>query len=462
MNNFGRRLRALRETRGMTQRQLAELSMVSIRAIRDLESGRVSKPQRHTVRLLAEGLRLPAAERVRLDSLTGHAGPWTEQEPEVAPELSPPPSPLDGLIGRSRETTLLRELLSSGEERLIGLTGLAGVGKTRLAQEVANDAARESKAGRGTVVLWRGTAETQSPGPVPGDPAGTVRDRVRLGLDALCGIGEPDMEELRRLIGRWPTLIVLDGQDLVRTAVGRLVELVGNCPGLRVLYTARRPAEVPGELVVAIRPLDVPEDGASPGPGTAGSSGRSHGSGGWTEISSVRLLSRHIRRYRPDFRPDRTSSAAVAAVCRGLDGIPRAIQVAAPYFLAHEPETMLRRLPSLVGDVLVEGGIDLEGAVRRLGHEEAALLDHMSLGNRWWSVGEVAEAVGMPLSAGARAAHSLLARGLVTSGTSVLGTRFRVLETVRAHRTGRIHGEAAEKSAASSAGGTAAVRRFSA
>nr|WP_279571289.1 helix-turn-helix domain-containing protein [Streptomyces hainanensis] len=436
-STFGGSLRALRETRGMTQHQLADLSTVSVRTIRDLESGRVRKPQRHTVRLLAEGLRLSAAESGSFDRMAGHAGPWAEREADLAQGFLPPPAPLDGLIGRSRETTLLREVLSSGEERLIGLTGLAGVGKTRLAQEATREVARESNAGRDTVVLWRAAAETVPRGAVPRPSAGTVQEGVGRGLDALGGVDGPDTGELIRLIGRRPALIVLDGYDLVPTAVGQCLELVDGCPRLRVLYTARRPTEVEGELVMAVRPLDVPGDEAPPEPSAPDSSGTSRGRGGWTETSSMRLLLRHIRRYRPDFRPDGASNAAMAAVCRAVDGIPRAIQVAASYFLAHDPRTVQRRLPSLVGDVLAEGGIDVADALPRLGSDEAVLLDRVSADNGWWSVNEVSEAVGIPLAAGVRAAHSLLALGLVTSGTGVAGTRFRVLETVRAHRRGR-------------------------
>jgi transcriptional regulator with XRE-family HTH domain len=129
---FGVLLKSHRIRRGTTQRQLADLSTVSIRAIRDLELGRSRRPRRDTVRLIADGLGLGSRERARLEAAAD------DLRLIYGASFAPPPAPLDGLVGRDAEVEVLKKLLRSGGHRLVLVSGVGGVGKTRLTLAVAD------------------------------------------------------------------------------------------------------------------------------------------------------------------------------------------------------------------------------------------------------------------------------------------------------------------------------------
>ncbi|MFD0330651.1 helix-turn-helix domain-containing protein [Streptacidiphilus monticola] len=182
----GSLLRAHRLRRGVTQRQLADLSTVSVRTIRNLEKGSCGRPRTETLQLLAEALRLSAADRA------GLLGPASTGRPSARP-----PEPVDRLIGRQAESDLLTELLWEGNDRFAAVLGLPGSGRTRLALDVAARLQR-----RGFSVHWQHD-----------------------GKDAVTG-------------GSGPSLLVLDqvGPDDLR--LDRARELLAH-PELRVLCTGR-------------------------------------------------------------------------------------------------------------------------------------------------------------------------------------------------------------------------------
>lgn len=191
---FATSLREHRRRRGMTQDQLAGLSTISVRAIRDLETGRAGQPRQATVRLLADGLGLRGAAR----------DAFVAASRDPAPECGPP-LPMTALLGRQVELRAVTGLLLDGH-RLVTITGLAGVGKTRLAIEAAH-----GLSAAGFTVRWNTTRW------VPDEPA----------------------------------LVVLDGVDEVAPEVPGLLR---THPGLRVLITSVAPLS---EHVVAVTPLDA-------------------------------------------------------------------------------------------------------------------------------------------------------------------------------------------------------------
>ncbi|MFI6093915.1 helix-turn-helix domain-containing protein [Lentzea sp. NPDC051213] len=140
MREFGELLRTHRLRAGLTQQQLADFAMLSVRAIRDLECGRTRSPRAETLRLLADGLRLDDGSRADLHQAGGRpAG----RLPVAPPAASSP------IVGREAEAAALMDLLAGGR-RLVTITGVGGVGKTRLALEVAG----ELHFRRGWSVLW--------------------------------------------------------------------------------------------------------------------------------------------------------------------------------------------------------------------------------------------------------------------------------------------------------------------
>ena len=135
---FGARLRRLREAAGLTQEELASRAGLSTRGIASLERGERKHPYPHTVRSLADALRLPEDERAALFAAVPGRGGAT-QAPITAPLESDLPIPSTPLLGRERELRAIRGFL--GEVRLLTLTGTGGVGNTRLALESACEVA---------------------------------------------------------------------------------------------------------------------------------------------------------------------------------------------------------------------------------------------------------------------------------------------------------------------------------
>jgi transcriptional regulator with XRE-family HTH domain len=141
---FGRRLRRLRESAGLTQEELAEKADLSAKGISDLERGERKRPYPHTVRALADALELLDEERASLLAAVPERGRGGHRTLTVAPELSLPEPPTP-VVGRERDLEEIKAFLYRPEVRLLTLTGTGGVGKTRLALEAARDAGGTSR-----------------------------------------------------------------------------------------------------------------------------------------------------------------------------------------------------------------------------------------------------------------------------------------------------------------------------
>ncbi|WP_434446219.1 helix-turn-helix domain-containing protein [Lentzea sp. E54] len=191
MREFGELLRTHRIGAGLTQQQLADFAMVSVRAIRDLECGRTRSPRAETVRLLADGLRLDEGSRADLRQAGGRTG----GRPALAPPA--PSGPAGVIVGRAAEAAALTGLLlERTDRRLVTVTGVSGAGKTRLALEVAG----ELHFRHGWSVLWH-----PAPSPSIDDDQDTVlvtdrrpdpgllerHPRLRIVVTALAPAGLP-------------------------------------------------------------------------------------------------------------------------------------------------------------------------------------------------------------------------------------------------------------------------------
>ena len=138
--SFGARLRSLREAAGLTQEELASRASLSPAAVSALERGVRRRPQPHTVRALSDALELPEEERAALlasvPKRSEAASSATEGISPASSAMSALPHPATPLVGREREIEEVRGLLTHQDVRLVTLTGIGGVGKTRLAVEV--------------------------------------------------------------------------------------------------------------------------------------------------------------------------------------------------------------------------------------------------------------------------------------------------------------------------------------
>lgn len=288
---LGALLRSARRGAGLTQEQLAGLSTVSVRAIRDLEQGRVQHPRKDTIRLLADTMRLSGTRRATLELAVESASVGSTLGELHGTELAPPPAPLRPLTGRGAELRALTALLGAEHERLLTVVGLPGVGKSRLAQEAALRFHTQAQA----PVLWVPMDRTaQEPPAMPRRPRSAPAGWVR----SLLGQGgnSGGLDELAAVVRDKPTLLVLDGCDAAPGGRGAerrggdlrgsdgwggdgwgpgLLGLLRSCERLKVLITSRRPAPALDGRLLPLAPLPLPAWPLHPGgPGAASPSGR--------------------------------------------------------------------------------------------------------------------------------------------------------------------------------------------
>ncbi|WP_411104337.1 helix-turn-helix domain-containing protein [Streptomyces sp. cmx-4-9] len=335
---LGPLIRAHRLRTGLTQRELADLSTISVRAIRDLEQGKARRPRPDTLRLMADALRLGPRARAALEA-AAQQGRAAGHGPA---ELPAPPAALHPVVGRDAEAAVLAGELAAGTERLVNVVGLTGVGKTRLALEVA---ARLHTAGM--PVLWH--AFPGAAADYLGCAGGESADQVAAVVAGLCSPapGRPDevpeaVADLAELLGEQPALLVLDGAPANPPRVDRLTGLLRACPGLRLLVTSDRPWEVPGERIFLLAPLEVPGEGAVD-----------------PAAAAVRVFLDQVRRVRPEFVPVHADLERAAWICRRLDGHPGALAAAASWLVV----------------------CDLAALCQSLRADPAALLDHLGTGS---------------------------------------------------------------------------------
>jgi non-specific serine/threonine protein kinase len=234
--------------------------------------------------------------------------------------LTAPPIPRTRLIGRQTEVASVRALLIEEAVPLLTLTGPGGVGKTRLAQAVAADIARAFADG----VVWVDLA--------PLADAELVPVAVTSAHGIIPRPNRPILGELSDHLRHRQLLLVLDNCEHVLAAVADVVSAVlSACPALQVLTASRAPVRVRGEQVLPVEPLPLPGVTESPGAALA-------------ENDAVRLFMERARAVRPGFSLTATNAATSAAVCRALDGLPLAIELAAARITILSPDALLAQM----------------------------------------------------------------------------------------------------------------------
>lgn len=419
-------LQNARRRAGLTQEQLAGLSTVSVRAIRDLEQGRVRNPRKETLKLLANAMRMSDARRVELELAADAHSAGRVFQSLYSAELAAPPTPLRPLVGRRAELEALTGRLDGQHDRLLTLVGLPGVGKSRLAQEAALLLHTRDR----IPVLWVPMAESPGVGAERG-PQSTMTDWVR----SLIRDGER-YEELTSVIGSKPTLIVLDGLDAAPAAGPALLNLLRACERLKIIITARQAAQPLGGRLLPLAPLPapLPADSVPARPGDSLLPGR----------PAAELMLSYVSHMRPDVLPTDSVTATVAHICHCLDGIPGALEAAASWLLLHSPEQLLDialTTPLLLVDGVTPESLDsgaalselLRAAVTGLDPRTTDLLTRLTELPDPWTVDAAARAGGGTLAETARDVHCLLLRGLIRQLPTEPGgpVGFTVLNLVR-------------------------------
>ncbi|MYQ76391.1 MULTISPECIES: helix-turn-helix domain-containing protein [unclassified Streptomyces] len=425
---LGSLIRGHRLRIGQTQRELADLSTISVRAIRDLEKGKAQRPRTDTVRLIADALRLGPRARAALEAAARSGSRADGDVRRLSMERAAPPVPLYPLVGRDAETGVLVEELGSGAERLVTVVGLSGVGKTRLALEAA---ARLHDAG--LPVLWHygdgATADCLRP---DDDPMPQLADDCALFLRG--GASEKVLPALADALAalddggssvRGAAVLVLDGADTAALDFGRLSRLLRTFPGLRLLITGERPWNVPGERLFLLSPLEAPDPAA-----------------GHVDAPAVRFFLSQLRRVRPDIVPDEQALADVAWICHRLDGHPAALGAAASWLTVCDLSTLRNIVdsdPAPLLDHLADGpdGSRLQVRVSRTlaalpASHRALIGDLGEVGDGEFLLQDVVRLTGRPLPECGRLIRELLVSGVIRTSADGGRSAFRVLCVVRA------------------------------
>jgi predicted ATPase/DNA-binding XRE family transcriptional regulator/Tfp pilus assembly protein PilF len=324
---FGRWLKRLRAHHDLTQERLAELAYCSVQAVRAFETGK-RRPSVQMAEQLADVLQVPADQREEFVRLARTATVEAEEAvvelppapatpaPNGAPSPAPPtpslaarlPTAPTALIGRQEERLVLQSLLAE-ERRLITIVGPGGIGKTRLALQLAHELMERFADGALFVPL---TAVPTADG-IPGAMA------EALGVP-LPGAGQ-STAQIATLLDNRSLLIVLDNFEHLLTetqcdeALALIEGMLQHLPGIQLLITSRERLRLQGEHTFELTGLSVPGLGGTP----------------TTQSDAVLLFLACAQRVARDFALTPANEEAIVRICTLLEGIPLAIELAATW-----------------------------------------------------------------------------------------------------------------------------------
>jgi predicted ATPase/DNA-binding XRE family transcriptional regulator len=420
---FGDLLRQHRNAAGLTQEELAERSGLSVDTISLLERGEHRRPHRYTTQSLAEALGLSQSDRIRFETSARKPGGGATAR---AAQTSDLPSPLTPFIGREREVEEVRQKLLRPEVRLLTLTGPGGVGKTRMGIEVATHVRDQFADG----VCFVALASIS-------DPA-LVHSTIAQALRVKQGARQSVAEALEQRLRDRQLLLVLDNFERLLEAGPPIARLLAACPRLKVLVTSRAALRLQGEHDYEVPPLRLPPAQSRPAPEELG------------RYEGVRLFMQRAQAANSRFTITTENAPAVVELCRRLDGLPLAIELAAVRAKALLPEVMLARLGDRLG-LLTGGARDLPDRQRTLrrtldwSHDllsaaERLLFARLAVFVGGWTLGaahavcDVGDEAEVLEHMAALVDKSLVQQGAIDGHEP----RFAMLQTVREYALGRL------------------------
>ncbi len=334
----------------------------------------------------------------------------------------PPPMPATPLLGREDLIVAAINRIENGT-RVLSITGYGGTGKTRFAIELYRRLEAEFADGAAFVSI---ASVTQ---------AADVMPTISTTLDISEAHGRSAVDAMCTVIGDRHVLIVLDNFEQVLGAAEEVAELVSRCPRLVVIATSRAPLKIGAESEFVLPPLELPDLNA-----TLSAMG---------ECPSVALFVERGQKVKPGFVLTASNAPSIAAICRQLDGLPLALELAAARVRILDPAVLLKRLDSAL-DLLTSGDRDLPLRQRTLratiswsysllDSREQRLLRRVSVFHEGWTL----EALEQVCYAGEKSdlalneLDSLVEKGLVRVISN--SDRYSLLETIRAFSAEQLH-----------------------
>jgi hypothetical protein len=239
------------------------------------------------------------------------------------------------LVGRERESVEVEQMLRREEVRLVTLTGIGGTGKTRLAQWVARASLREFADG----VFFIDLSAVNDPG--------LVASAVAQPLGVKETGSAPLTESLKEYLREKRMLLVLDNFEQVMDAAGFVAEMLSSSPRLKVLVTSRILLRISAEHEYTVPPLALPEEDRRLPPAQE-----------LTNYAAVALFVKRAQAVKSTFALTEENARPVVEVCRRLDGLPLAIELAAARVKLLSPQAILKRLENSL-KLLTGGARDL-------------------------------------------------------------------------------------------------------
>jgi predicted ATPase len=242
------------------------------------------------------------------------------------------PTSLTSLLGREKETAILRQLLRSPDIRLVTITGPGGVGKTSLALQVAHDLQDAFADGVFFISLAAITDSTLII-PTIAHTLGVIESPTRLLFDSL-----------KEFLRERQVLLLLDNFEQIISAAPLLSELLSACVGLRMLATSSEALRLRGEHEFPLSPLALPDQSSVET---------------LMQYPGIALFVQRAQAIQPDFQLVQANAPAVSEICARLDGLPLAIELAAARINLLPPQAILVRLQESSLGLLTSGAHDL-------------------------------------------------------------------------------------------------------